>query len=140
VKRLAEVALVDLKKNLEKLKKTQEDDLGMIENLCRTLTKMQKLLMTSDLVKTLSAKEQKIEDVERALSERSETSGRDDEIGENLKLLFEEYREALRNFGARPGLFPDGGEISDLMDWMQKVFRALPDLISGATDFTAVFQ
>jgi hypothetical protein len=45
----------------------------------------------------LSTKEQTIQDIEKALSERSESSNKDvGEIKENLKLLFEEYGEALK--------------------------------------------
>jgi hypothetical protein len=54
--------------------------------------------------------------------------------------LFEEYREALKNFGVHTGPFPKSGEISNLMDWMQTDFQALPNVISGASDFTAVFS
>jgi predicted nucleic acid-binding Zn-ribbon protein len=55
----------------------------------------------TELVKTLSTKEQTILDLEKALSERSETSNKDvDEIKQNLKLLFEEYMEALKQFGS----------------------------------------
>jgi DNA repair exonuclease SbcCD ATPase subunit len=152
-KRLAEAALEDSKKDLEKLDKTHEDDLRMIKNLHKDSDKNAKtvdelrvsnaelLTKNFDLAKTLSVKEQKIQDLERALSERSEALGKDvDEIKRNLKLLFEEYKEALKNFGVRPGPFPESGQISDLMDWMQTEFRALPDVISGASDFAAVFS
>jgi regulator of replication initiation timing len=54
-------------------------------------------LKNSELTKTLSTKEQTIQDIEKALSERSESSNKDvGEIKENLKLLFEEYGEALK--------------------------------------------
>jgi hypothetical protein len=33
-----------------------------------------------------------------------------------MKVLFEEYRKALRDFGVRPGPLPKNEEISDLMD------------------------
>jgi hypothetical protein len=42
--------------------------------------------------------------------------------------LFEEYRGALKNFGVRPGPFPKNNEMSDLMDWIEIEFRALPDI------------
>jgi hypothetical protein len=62
----------------------------------------------SNLAKTLSIKEQKIQDLEKALSERSEASGQDvDEIKKKLKLLFGEYRKALKNFGVRPSSLPE---------------------------------
>jgi vacuolar-type H+-ATPase subunit I/STV1 len=108
-KRLADVALDNSKKNLEKLKKTPEDELGMIENLRKESDKNAKAVdelrvnntklstKNSDLAKTLSSKEQKIQDLKKALIERSETSEKDvDEIRERLKLLFEEYQEALK--------------------------------------------
>jgi ElaB/YqjD/DUF883 family membrane-anchored ribosome-binding protein len=68
-------------------------------------------------VKTLSTKEQTILDLEKALSERSETSNKDvDEIKQKLKLLFEEYMEALKQFGTRPRPLPESDEVSDLLD------------------------
>jgi ElaB/YqjD/DUF883 family membrane-anchored ribosome-binding protein len=52
----------------------------------------------------LSSKEQKIQDLEKALSERSEASGQEiAEITDKLKLLFDEYRKALRQFSVRHG-------------------------------------
>jgi hypothetical protein len=85
--------------------------------------------------------EQKIQDLEKALSERSEASGQDvDEIKKKLKLLFEEYRKALRDFSVSPSPLPENEEISDLMDWIENEFRALPDVISGASDFAAAFS
>jgi hypothetical protein len=53
--------------------------------------------------------------------------------------LFEEYREALKSFGVRPGPFPEDDEISELMDWIETEFRAVPDVILGASDFAAAF-
>jgi hypothetical protein len=48
-------------------------------------------------VKTLSTKEHMIQDLKKALYEQNETSSKDvDEIKENLKLLFEEYKEGLK--------------------------------------------
>jgi vacuolar-type H+-ATPase subunit I/STV1 len=135
------------------LKKIHEDDLSLIHNLRKDSDKVAKTVdelrvsnaklstKNSDLVKTLSAKEEKIQYLERALSERTETSGKDvEEIREHLKLLFEEYREALRQFGTRLGPLPDSEEISDLLDWMAKEFEALPNVISGASDFAAIFS
>jgi hypothetical protein len=54
--------------------------------------------------------------------------------------LFGEYREALKNFGVCPSPFPESEEISNLMDWIETKFRALPDVISGARDFDAAFS
>jgi ElaB/YqjD/DUF883 family membrane-anchored ribosome-binding protein len=68
-------------------------------------------------VKTLSSKEQKIQDLEKTLSKRSEASGQEvAEIMGKLKILFDEYRKALREFGVRPGSLPESGDISELMD------------------------
>jgi hypothetical protein len=57
-----------------------------------------------------------------------------------LKLLFEEYRNALRNFGVRPAPFPVNEEISEFMGWINNEFKALPGVISGASDFVAAFS
>jgi hypothetical protein len=62
------------------------------------------------------------------------------EVKRNLKLLFEEYREALKQFGTRPSPFPDKDDISDMMDWMLKEFQALPSVISRASNFAAIFS
>jgi hypothetical protein len=65
----------------------------------------------------LSSKEQKIQDLEKTLSERSEASRQEvAEIMGKLKLLSDEYRKALREFGVRPGPLPESGDISELMD------------------------
>jgi hypothetical protein len=56
-----------------------------------------------------------------------------------LKLLFEEYKKALREFRIHPDPLPDSEDISDLMDWIDAEFRALPGVISGASDFAAAF-
>jgi hypothetical protein len=145
-KGLAEVSLRDSQKDLEKLNKTCEDDLKLIENLRKEARKNTKTVdelssKNFELVKTLSTKEQTIQDLEKALSERSKTSSKDvDEIKQNLKLLYEEYREALKQFSTRPSPLPESEEISDLMDWMLKEFLALPNVISGASDFIALFS
>jgi soluble cytochrome b562 len=74
----------------------------MIEYLRKEADKSTKTIddlssKNSELAKTLSTKEQAIQDIEKALSERSESSNKDvGEIKENLKLLFEEYGEALK--------------------------------------------
>jgi hypothetical protein len=62
-------------------------------------------------------KEQTMLYLEKALFERSENSNKDvDEIKQNLKLLFEEYKEALKKFGTRPSPLPESDEISNLLD------------------------
>jgi siroheme synthase len=92
-------------------------------------------------VKTLSSKEQKIQDLEKALADRDETSGKEiTKIKNKLKLLFEEYRKALREFGIRPALLPASTEVSDFMDWIEIEFKALPGVISGASNFAVAFS
>jgi DUF1680 family protein len=61
-KGLAETALLDSKKDLEKLKKAREDDLKIIENLRKEADKNTKTIdelssKNSELAKTLSMKE-----------------------------------------------------------------------------------
>jgi septal ring factor EnvC (AmiA/AmiB activator) len=130
-KGLAGAALHDSQKDLEKLNKTHEDDLKMIENLRKDADKSTKTIddlssKNSELLKALSTKEQMIQDLEKALSEQGETSNQDvDDIKQNLNLLFEKYREALKQFGTHPSPLPESGEISDLIDWMLKEFQAL---------------
>jgi hypothetical protein len=95
----------------------------------------------ADLVKTLSNKEQKIQDLEKALADRRETSGRNiSEIINKLRLLFGEYKKSLKNFGVRPAPLPANLGISDFMEWIDTEFKALPEVISGASDFAAVFS
>jgi hypothetical protein len=45
----------------------------------------------------------------------------------------------LRDFGVCHGPLPENEEISTLMDWIETEFRALLDVISGASDFAATF-
>jgi chromosome segregation ATPase len=85
-KNIAEAALQDSKKDLEKLKKTHEDDLNLIENLRKNSDRNAKAVdelrvsntelstKNSDFANTLSSKEHKIQDLEKALSERCEAS------------------------------------------------------------------
>jgi hypothetical protein len=63
-----------------------------------------------------------------------------EEVKQNLKFLLEEYKEALKQFGTRPNPFPEKDDISYLMGWMLKEFQVVPSVISGASDFTAVFS
>jgi hypothetical protein len=46
----------------------------------------------------------------------------------------------LRDFGVRPGPLPESEEIYDLMRWIETEFKALPNVISGASDFAAAFS
>jgi hypothetical protein len=80
-------------------------------------------------------------DLEKALAEQSEASKKNtSEILEKLKLLYEEYKKSLNEFGVRPAPLPDGIEIPEFMDWMETEFKALTEVISGASDFTAAFS
>jgi phosphoenolpyruvate carboxylase len=138
-KNIAEDALENSKKDHEKLQKTHDEDLKLIENLRKDHDKSSKAAEdlranNVDLAKTLSAKEQKIQDLERALAERDEASRKEVvEIKNKLELLFEEYRKALREFGVRPALLPVSAEISDFMCWIDTEFKVLPGVISGAS-------
>jgi hypothetical protein len=51
-----------------------------------------------------------------------------------------EYGKALREFGVRPTPFPVSEEVSDFMGWIDTKFKALPRVISGASDFVGAFS
>jgi hypothetical protein len=86
-------------------------------------------------------KDRKIVDLEKALAEQSEASKKNtSEILEKLKLLYEEYKKSLNEFGVRPAPLPDNIEIPEFMDWMEAEFKALTEVISGASDFAAAFS
>jgi hypothetical protein len=94
-----------------------------------------------DLAKTLSSKEQKIQDLERALAEQREASGKDiSEIINKLHLLFKEYEKSLMNFGVRPAPLSADISLSDFMSWIETEFKALPEVITGASDFAVAFS
>jgi hypothetical protein len=57
-----------------------------------------------------------------------------------LKILFEEYERSLNEFGVRPALLPADLGLREFMDWIDAEFKALPEVISGANDFTAAFS
>jgi hypothetical protein len=145
-KKAAHDALKNSKKDLEKLQNTHDEDLKLIENLRKDHDKSSKVvedlrINNADLAKTLGSKEQKIQDLEKALADQDETSGKDiSEIKNKLKLLFEEYGKSLREFGIRPAPFPTSTKISDFMNWIETEFKALPGVISGASDFAAGFS
>jgi hypothetical protein len=145
-KKIAEEAFYSSKKDLEKLQKTHDDDLRLIENLRKDHDKSSMAVKdlcanNADLAKTLSSKEQKIQDLEKALSDRDEASVKEvSEINNKLKLLFKEYEKALMEFGVHPAPFPADTGISDFMEWIDTEFKALPGVISGANDFAAAFS
>jgi hypothetical protein len=142
-KKVAEETLENSKKGLIKLQKTHDDDLRLIENHRKDHDKSSKAaedlrVNNADLAKTLSSKEQKIQDLEKALADRDEASAREvSAMKDKLKLLFEEYEKALREFGVRPAPLPASAEFSEFMEWIDTEFKALLGVISGASDFAA---
>jgi chromosome segregation ATPase len=145
-KKVAEAALEQSKKELEKVQKAHEDDLSLIENLWEKherATKIAEGLRTNNasLAKFLSEKDRKIVDLEKALAEQDAASKKNtSETLEKLKLLYEEYKKSLNEFGVRPAPLPDNIEIPEFMDWMEAEFKALSEVISGASDFAAAFS
>jgi hypothetical protein len=57
-----------------------------------------------------------------------------------LKLLFVEYEKSLNEFGVRPAPLPAELGESGFMEWIDAEFKALPDVICGASDFAAAFS
>jgi hypothetical protein len=117
---------------IENLRKDQDKSLKTAEDL-RT--------NNADLSKSLSSKDRKIQDLERALTEQKEASGKKvSDIINKLKLLFEEYEKSLNEFGIRPTPLPADLGLLEFMEWIEAEFKALPDVISGANDFVAGFS
>jgi hypothetical protein len=54
--------------------------------------------------------------------------------------LFGEYERSLKNFGVHPAPLPANLGISDFMEWIDTEFKALPEVIYGASDFSVVFS
>jgi DNA repair exonuclease SbcCD ATPase subunit len=145
-KKTAEEAAENSRKELERLRKTHGDDLRMIKNLRKDHDKSLKTaedLRTnnSDLAKSLSVKDRKILDLERALIGQKEASRNNvSDILNKLKLLFEEYEKSLKEFGVRPTPLPVDLGLPEFMEWVEAEFKALLDVISGANDFAAAFS
>jgi Rad3-related DNA helicase len=145
-KKVAEATLEQSKKELEKVQKAHDDDLSLIENLRLkheqdTKTTEDLRINNASLAKSLSAKDRKIVDLEKALAEQNEASKKNtSEILEKLKLLYEEYKKSLNEFDVRPAPLPDDIEIPEFMDWMETEFKALTEVISGASDFASAFS
>jgi hypothetical protein len=145
-KKIAEEALEQSRKDFERLQKTHDDDLSLIENLRKDHDKSSKAVEdlrhnNADLAKTLSGKEQKIQDLERALAEQREASGKDiSEIINKLHLLFKEYEKSLMNFGVHPAPLPADIGLPDFMKWIDTEFKALPEVITSVSDFAAAFS
>jgi myosin heavy subunit len=144
--KIAEAALKQSKKELEKVQKTHEDDLSLIENLREKHDRVSKVaedlrVNNANLAKSLSVKYRKILDLEKALAEQDDASKKNmSDILEKLKLLFEEYKKSLNEFGIRPAPLPADLGIPGFMDWMETEFKALSEVISGASDFAAAFS
>jgi chromosome segregation ATPase len=73
-KRAVEEAAENSRRDLDKLQKTHDEDLKLIENLHKGYDKSSKAVEdlrvnNADLAKTLSNKEQKIQDLEKALAD-----------------------------------------------------------------------
>jgi hypothetical protein len=95
----------------------------------------------ADLAKSLSSKEQKIQDIERALAEQKETLERSvSEIISRMKNLFEEYKRSLKEFGVRPAPLPADLGLPEFMELIDAEFKELPKVSSGANDFAAAFS
>jgi Rad3-related DNA helicase len=145
-KKIADEALEQSKKDLEKLQKTYDDDLSLIENLPKTHDRSSKIAEdlranNADLARSLSSKEQKFKDLGKALTEQREASGKKiSDIIERLWVLFEEYERSLNEFGVHPAPLPTNLGLPEFMDWIDVGFKALPEVISGANDFTAAFS
>jgi hypothetical protein len=57
-----------------------------------------------------------------------------------LKVLFEEYKTSLNEFGIRPAPLPSNLGLPEFMGWIDAEFKALPKVISGANDFATAFS
>jgi hypothetical protein len=55
-------------------------------------------------------------------------------------LLYAEYQKSLNENGVRPAPLPDDINIPDFMDWLEDEFKALTEVISGASDFAVAFS
>jgi predicted nucleic acid-binding Zn-ribbon protein len=145
-KKVADEALEQSKKDLEKLQKTHDDDLSLIENLRNSHDRSSKIAEdlranNADLARSLSSKEQKIQDLEKSLTEQREASGKKiSDIIDRLKILFGEYERSLNEFGVRPVPLPTDLGLREFMDWIDAEFKALPEVIYGANDFAAAFS
>jgi seryl-tRNA synthetase len=145
-RKVAEENAENSRKELERLRKTHDDDLRMIESLRKDHDKSLKTIEdlhanNSDLAKSLSAKDRRILDLEKALAEQNEASKKNvSDLFEKLKLLFGEYEKYLKEFGVHPAPLPADLGVSGFMEWIEAEFKALPVVISGASDFTTTFS
>jgi chromosome segregation ATPase len=94
-KKVADEALEQSKRDLEKLQKTRDDDLSLIENLRKTYDKSLNIAKdlranNANLARSLSSKDQKIQDLKKALTQQREASEKKiSDIIDRLKVLFE---------------------------------------------------
>jgi predicted nucleic acid-binding Zn-ribbon protein len=145
-KKIADEALEQSKKDLEKFQKTHDNDLSLIENLRKTHDRSSKIAedlraKNADLARSLSSKKQKLQDLEKALTEQREASRKKMyDIIDRLKVLFEEYERSLNEFGVRPAPLPANLGLPEFMDWINAEFKVLPEVNSGANDFVAAFS
>jgi hypothetical protein len=118
----------------------------LIENLRKTHEKSSKIAEdlranNADLARSLNSKEQKIQDLEKALTEQREASEKKmSDIINRLKVLFEEYERSLNEFGVRLAPLPTDLGLPEFMEWIDVEFKALPKVISGTNDFVATFS
>jgi DNA repair exonuclease SbcCD ATPase subunit len=142
-KKVSEEAAENSRKELERLRKTHDDDLRMIENLRKDYDKSLKTAENlhtnnSDLAKSLSVKDRRIQDLEKELTEQKGASRKNiSDLLNKLMLLFEEYEKSLNEFGVRPAPLPADLGVFEFMEWIEAEFKALPEVISSANDFTA---
>jgi Rad3-related DNA helicase len=145
-KKIAEAALEDSRKELEKTRKCHEDDLSVIEKLRQQQERASKIAEdlranNASLAKSISSKDQKILDLEKALAAEIESSKKQiSDILGRLKLLYAEYQKALNEYGVRPASLPDDFDVSDFMDWLEDEFKALHEVIDGAGNFAVSFS
>jgi Rad3-related DNA helicase len=145
-KKIADEALEQSKKDLEKFQKTHDNDLSLIENLRKTHDRSSKIAedlraKNADLARSLSSKKQKLQDLEKALTEQREASRKKMyDIIDRLKVLFEEYERSLNEFGIRPAPLPADLGLPEFMEWIDVEFKAFPKVISGANDFAVAFS
>jgi predicted nucleic acid-binding Zn-ribbon protein len=93
---------------IENLRKDHDKSLKTAEDL-RT--------NNADLARSLSSKERKIQDLEKALVEQRETSGKKiSDIINKLKMLFEKYERSLNEFGVHPAPLPDDLGLPEFME------------------------
>jgi predicted RNA-binding protein len=94
----------------------------LIENLRRNHDKSSKIAEdlranNADLARSLSSKERKIQDLEKALTEQREASEKKvSDIIDRLKVLFEEYERSLNEFGVRPASLPADLGLPEFME------------------------